>query len=421
MSDNAMKKMLRLLILGGMLAVVAAACLASLVSGPWWFVAVVLLIPPPCTYLWWRSRHKPCGGTEPTRGRASQAAGPTPPRTGQVPVHIKPVYDENDPMALAERMLDQGRYALLLRPQIAAHLPREQGQAAIRAMDDAMGIVPEGDVLLQSWRHSSDRDEVNTHRERLVHVDAMYLDRYLVTNRQFQQFVDDDGYTNMPLWDSTIWPAVLDFVDRTGHSGPRFWRDGHYAAGEDDHPVVGVSWYEGAAFARWSGKRLPSDPEWVKAGCWPVLTQGTRPMQRRYPWGDTMDRELANLWGSGPDAPVSVYELPDGVSVGGIYQLIGNVWEWTTSNFGVWDTLTRKLETMTPMKSIRGGAFDTYFETQATCQFQSGESPISRKHNIGFRCALALCDVISTDLDDGQVAADEALVACGAEAGEERV
>ncbi len=70
------------------------------------------------------------------------------------------------------------------------------------------------------------------------------------------------------------------------------------------------------------------------------------------------------------------------------------------------------------MKSIRGGAFDTYFETQAMCQFQSGESPINRKHNIGFRCALAMCDVISTDFED----VDEdpkTLVACGAEAGED--
>ena len=90
---------------------------------------------------------------------------------------------------------------------------------------------------------------------------------------------------------------------------------------------------------------------------------------------------------------ISVYELPDGVSVGGIYHLIGNVWEWTSSNFGVWDASRCKLDTSTPMKSIRGGAFDTYFDTQATCQFQSGEHPIHRKHNIGFRCALAMCDV----------------------------
>jgi iron(II)-dependent oxidoreductase len=413
-----MNRRLRLLTLGGVPVIVVAACVASWFSGHGWIAAVVLVGLSPLLYVWHTARTRRQVSDKPSRGstgKPDQGTSPVRP----APVDAPPVYDENDPTSLARRMLDHGRYALLLRPQIAVNVKKEQSQAAIRAMDDAMGIVPEGDVLLQSWRHANDRDEAGAHRERLVHVEAVYLDRYPVTNRQFQQFVDDGGYKHMPLWDPTVWPAVLDFVDQTGDPGPRHWRDGHYREGLDDHPVVGVSWYEGTAYARWAGKRLPSDPEWVKAGCWPVLTQGTRPIQRRYPWGDAMDRELANLWGSGPDATLSVYEYPGGVSVGGIYHLIGNVWEWTTSNFGVWDASTRKLETMTPMKSIRGGAFDTYFETQATCQFQSGESPISRKHNIGFRCALAVCDVISMALDDVEVTGDERLVTCGTAAGEE--
>jgi iron(II)-dependent oxidoreductase len=61
---------------------------------------------------------------------------------------------------------------------------------------------------------------------------------------------------------------------------------------------------------------------------------------------------------------------------------------------------------MSPVKSVRGGAFDTYFETQATCQFQSGEDPTSRKHNIGFRCGVSVCDLVSLDedIDDIDVA-----------------
>jgi iron(II)-dependent oxidoreductase len=117
---------------------------------------------------------------------------------------------------------------------------------------------------------------------------------------------------------------------------------------------------------------------------------------------------------------VSVYDFEDGVSVGGVYHLVGNVWEWTTSNFGVWDVTARRLETPIPMKSIRGGAFDTYFDTQATCQFQSGDNPVSRKHNIGFRCALAICDVVETALDERKPE-EQALVACGSETKEELV
>jgi iron(II)-dependent oxidoreductase len=83
-----------------------------------------------------------------------------------------------------------------------------------------------------------------------------------------------------------------------------------------------------------------------------------------------------------------------------VQQLVGNVWEWTSSAFSAWEPAGRKIETTMPLKSIRGGAFDTYFDTQAHCQFQSGESPLTRKHNIGFRCALGFCDVAHTAGED---------------------
>ncbi len=417
MGYGAMKQINRRLGAGLLASVtVGMALWVGVVTGNWMIVllsAVALtLIPLARLYVRRKAVRDEPPPPPPPRPRPERE-----PRPQAVP-QAAPAYDADDPAYLAQRMLQQQRHALLLRPQIAANLQKSQLRAAMLALDEAMGIVPEGDVLLQSWRSHGSADDGNGPRDRLVHVEAVYLDRYPVTNQQFQQFVDDRGYENMSLWDSTIWPAVLDFVDRTGHCGPRFWEEGHFPEGREDHPVVGVSWYEGAAYARWAGKRLPSDPEWVKAGCWPVLTQGTRPMQRRYPWGDTIDRELAHLWGSGVVGTVPIYDMPGGVSVGGIYHLIGNVWEWTTSNFGVWDTTLRRLETSTPMKSVRGGAFDTYFDTQAMCQFQSGESPISRKHNIGFRCALAMCDVISTAVEHVDES-DETLVPCGAAAKEE--
>jgi iron(II)-dependent oxidoreductase len=142
---------------------------------------------------------------------------------------------------------------------------------------------------------------------------------------------------------------------------------------------------------------LPTEAEWFKAGSWPVPLSDKKQWQRKFPWGDTMDRERCNLWGSGPGKIVAVGEFSSGVSVGGVYQLIGNVWEWTSGNFGSSEAEGQDLILPAPMKSIRGGAFDTYFENQATCQFQSGESPLSRKHNIGFRCALGLCDGASPE------------------------
>ena len=74
--------------------------------------------------------------------------------------------------------------------------------------------------------------------------------------------------------------------------------------------------------------------------------------------------------------------------------MIGNVWEWMRGGFPLIDAGEGQWIFETPMKSIRGGAFDTYFDSQATCQFQSGEAAIARKHNIGFRCAVGVCDLL---------------------------
>ncbi len=296
-------------------------------------------------------------------------------------------------------MLAQGRFALLLRPKIVANLSETHLRSAQEALEHSMALVPDGEVVLGRIDEALDdgkldEEEIAATQGRVIQVERFFLDRFPVTNQQFHEFVADGGYQQMSLWDESIWPAVLDFVDGTGMPGPRFWKNGRFRRGEHNHPVVGVSWYEANAYARWVGKRLPTDAEWVKAGSWPVSLSSTMRMQRRYPWGDTMDRNRANLWN--PDSPriVPVDQFEEGVSVGGVYQLIGNVWEWTGGSFRVGDHLAGRLELPTPVKNIRGGAFDTYFDNQATCQFQSGENPLGRRRNIGFRCAVGVCDLV---------------------------
>jgi iron(II)-dependent oxidoreductase len=299
--------------------------------------------------------------------------------------------------ALVEEMLTQGRYALLLRPQIAPNLTPEQLRRALTALEQETAFVPGGQLCIGLAGKETDptvNDELDApDAGEVVDVDDYRIDRFCITNKQFYHFVMAGGYTQAALWDPQVWPAVVEFVDRTGTPGPRFWHHGRYNPAEESHPVIGISWYEAAAYARWLGKRLLTDPEWEKAGCWPVQLEETILIQRRYPWGDLMERERTNLWGSGAGKIVAVDEYPNGVSAGGVYQLVGNVWEWTGGDFGAGPYHRRGLSLTTPMKSIRGGAYDTYFEHQATCQYQSGENPVSRKHNISFRCAVSICDL----------------------------
>jgi len=330
-------------------------------------------------------------------------------RRGKVKsVTVKPAVAErednpSDPDNLIQRMLYQGRFALLLRAQVAGNMTAEQFDLAMEALGDGMSLVPDGEVVLGQLDDALDDgeledEEIAAARGRKFSVQAFFLDRYPVTNRQYQEFVAAGGYEQMPLWDESALAAVLDFVDCTGTPGPRYWKNGLYELGEEDLPVVGISWYEASAYARWVGKRLPSDAEWVKAGAWPVPLSDNSRVQRKFPWGDTMDRSRTNLWGSGPEKIVPVDQFPLGVSVGGVHQLIGNVWEWTCGHFqsGTFQSGNHSVDELVismPLKSIRGGAFDTYFDNQATCQFQSGENPLHRRHNIGFRCAVAVTDL----------------------------
>ena len=336
-------------------------------------------------------RDKPGHGSRPplVPPQARKAPEPT------APPH--PAHNPDDPDGLVETLLAQARYAMLLRPQLAERIDRRQFERALRALEDEMALVPDGEVLLHRVFHglgdSESEEESAGVPCRVVHVDRFFCDRRPITNEQYFDFVIAGGYVDPSFWDPMILPALLTFVDQTGEPGPRYWREGRYDLEMRLHPVVGISWYEAAAYARWAGKRLPTDAEWVKSGSWPINLSGQGIMQRRFPWGDVMDRARANLWGSRSNATVPVDDYPEGASVGGIYQLIGNVWEWTANDFPPPDNSGPPLVVETPMRSIRGGAFDTYFDNQASCAFQSGDAAIARKPNIGFRCALSVSEL----------------------------
>jgi iron(II)-dependent oxidoreductase len=231
-------------------------------------------------------------------------------------------------------------------------------------------------------------------------VEHIFMDRYAVSNAEFQEFVDAGGYEKPELWAEEIRDSLFSFLDRSQRPGPRYWRNGKFLPGSAEHPVVGVSWYEADAYARWAGKRLPSDAEWVKTAVSPRASIVSPEQLTRYPWGNAFRDDRANLWSAGKSQTVAVSEYPGGQTSEGIHQMIGNVWEWTA------DLLAHSFQrgeltgAATSFKALRGGAFDTYVESQAACNACSGESPLSRRDNVGFRCTLAAADIAECMIHD---------------------
>jgi iron(II)-dependent oxidoreductase len=206
---------------------------------------------------------------------------------------------------------------------------------------------------------------------------------------------------------------------------PQFWR--HEGAGDwsvvrfghrldlteaatGAQPVQHVCWYEADAFARWAGKRLPTETEWEYAASW-----GPDAVKRRYPWGDTdPDDARANL-GQTRSGPVATDSRPGGASAWGVEQMVGDVWEWTSSDFtgypGFQSFPYREYSEVffpdsedpppssehpspaseyplpaSEYKVLRGGSWATHPSALRTT-FRNWDYPIRRQIFSGFRCA----------------------------------
>ena len=139
---------------------------------------------------------------------------------------------------------------------------------------------------------------LDEHPQHRVHLDAYYIDRYEVTNIQYKEF-----------------------VGATGSRPPQHWEGGAILPGREDYPATYVNWYDADRYCRWKGKRLPTEAEWEKAA------RGTD--GRDYPWGNEFDPTKANTGDTGIGDLASVGSFEAGKSPYGVYDMSGNVWEWT--------------------------------------------------------------------------------------------
>jgi formylglycine-generating enzyme required for sulfatase activity len=184
------------------------------------------------------------------------------------------------------------------------------------------------------------------------YIDKPYLiGKYPVTNAQYKLFLDANPEHSVPEdWDENT---------RT------------HLRGKANHPVVNVSWNDADAFCKWAGCRLPTEEEWEKAACG---EDG-----RTYPWGeDWVDVKYCNSReaGIGGTTPVGAY--PEGVSPYGVWDMSGNVWEWTSSWY----------DDKKEYRVLRGGSFLS-MRNFARCAYRIDDSPYLRISSYGFRVVVS--------------------------------
>lgn len=287
-----------------------------------------------------------------------------------------------------KRMVQQGRHGIILRDrdrwQSEPDGPEEVKKSE-STLEQRMALVPTGGVAIsQTLSATAGGPEAE------YDVAPFLLDVHCVTNARFQHFVDDGGYDALEYWPEEIWPHLIELKDLTGQPGPRYWRHGRHNEKLAEHPVVGISWYEAQAYALWIGQRLPTEMEWQMAASWHI--KSSTDVLRRFPWGDAMDNSRCNIWSSRNRHTVAVDSYPKGAAPNHVLQLVGNVWEWTDSEYVITDEQGNPIVGEMPMHVVRGGAFDTYFEAQAASDFRTGQIALARSYNTGFRCAMNLAD-----------------------------
>jgi formylglycine-generating enzyme required for sulfatase activity len=247
--------------------------------------------------------------------------------------------------------------------------------SATLAAEPAMVFVPGGEYQ-RGRTHTLPDDDLKWYPEvmkddrpvRAIHVDPFYMDTHEVTNAEYARF-----------------------VRATRHRAPYHWPDGRVPDGKDDFPVVNVSWEDAAAYAKWAGKRLPTEAEWERA-C-RGLAEGAK-----FWWGETKANKEVARYGA-VDGPQAVGKCK--ANAFGLHDMAGNVWEWIA------DWYDRDYYASAPARNpagpatgryrvIRGGSWSDV-EKYLTCAYRSWARPAERSPNIGFRCVKGVARTRTSD------------------------
>ena len=246
----------------------------------------------------------------------------------------------------------------------------QQAMLPSGAPPEGMALIPAGEFQMGSNEGDSDETPVHT-----VYVDAFYMDIYEVTTGQYLRFVRETGHR------SPNWGSVAEYSPTKGH------------------PMISVSWYDAMAYAKWAGKRLPTEAEWEKAARGGLVG-------KKYPWGDSIDSSKAKYRDSSKAEYNYDYDSRNTTAVGiyppngyGLYDMASNVWEWCLDayNEDFYKNSTREnpvaeVDSVTRLtinfntRVLRGGSWiNPPVHLRVTAR--RGSSPSFTGDNVGFRCA----------------------------------
>lgn len=214
--------------------------------------------------------------------------------------------------------------------------------------------IPAGEFTMGS--DVGDDDEKPAHT---VTLEAFEMDMFEVTNADFAKFVEETDYQTD--------------VEKAGEAG---WRA--YAEGKDNHPVIKVTWNDADAYCQWAGKRLPTEAEWEKAA------KGEEGFL--YPWGNEWDPDKANVKESGFRGTVAVGSFAEGASPYGVFDMAGNVWEWTADWYQAYPDSPYQSDYFgEKFKVTRGGGWFQEADLVTTSN-RSATDPSAANDDLGFRC-----------------------------------
>ena len=197
--------------------------------------------------------------------------------------------------------------------------------------------------------------------ERKIKLDAYYIDKYEVTNREYKLFVDSTQYVDLPT----------------------LWKDGSFPKDLADHPVTNITWSEAMAYALWAGKSLPTEAQWEKAA------RGSE--GNIFPWGDEYIKGKANMGKGSLKTTMAVGANPGDVSPFKVFDLAGNVMEWTQDWYQPYPGSEYKSQRFgKKFKVLRGNGFQKgghyFLEAYQFLFYRTEADPNDYFENVGFRC-----------------------------------